>query len=328
MNALFSNTLRENRRFLLLLLPVTAAAFLLSRCGMDDLLAFPYAQLGQGLRWLSLSSAVGNILAWAGLIVLGAVPAMIWWWLRKRGRLRRGDWALLVFVPALWGTLYGMVNPGSLASALLLRRGGALAAFARPALALTVDSFALLYLVLRLMTAAEEEGQSASRVLALLLRLVTVTCAALLGATALPEIAEVCSGLGNTLGADTFVIDAGGGFSLGAFLRALLEAAALGLDGWLALLGVTLLRQLQSEPYGEGTVSAAKAMAVFCRRAVTALLTALALVNLLTLLTLGSGGHIQLTLPVLTVAFALLMGLVSRTLADRRALKQENELFI
>lgn len=330
MSDVFTKTLRENRRFLCLLLLLAAAALPLSRSGMDALLAFPYAQIGDGLRWLSLSSAAGNVLAWALLLALGALPAAVWLWLRKRGRLHGGDWALWVFVPVLWGTLYGMVNPGSLAAALTLSRSGELAAFARPALALTVDSFGLLYLVRRLMAASE--GAQAHRVLALLLRLMAAACAILLGASALPEIVEACgglgSGLGSALGSDAFLMGGNGGFSLGAFLQTLLSAAALVLDGWLALLGVHLLHLLQDEPYGEGTVAAAKAMAAFCRGAVTAILTALALTNLLTLLTLSDGGHIQLTLPVLTVAFALLMGLISRTLADRRALKQENELFI
>lgn len=321
-------TLREERRFLLWLFPAAAAGLIANLGGAEPAAAFPYGLLGLGLRQLSLSSAVGNVLAWALLLILGAIPAGVWLLLRRRNRLRRGDWALWVFVPVLWLTLYAMVNPAWLARQLLLSPMADMTAVVQGALALTVDSFLLLYLALRLMDRAAEGESALIRALILALRLTAAVCVGFAFADPLPELFARAAEWSGLLSSHTFFLNESAAPSPGALLEPLLSAFALLLDGWIALVGASLLRLLGREPYGEDAVALARALAGFCRAAVTALLAALAFGNLLTLLTLDGGGHVRLSLPVFSIAFSLLMLFASRALADRRALKQENDLFI
>lgn len=328
MTTVLQRTLREERRFLLWLLLAAAAGLSANLGGAELATAFPYGLLGLGLRRLSLASAAGNALAWAGLLVLGAIPAGVWLWLRRRNRLRRGDWALWVFVPVLWLTLYAMVNPAWLAQQLLLSPTVDMTAAVQSALALTVDSFLLLYLALRLMDRAAEGETALTRALILALRLTAVVCVGFAFADPVPELFACAAEWSGLLSSHTIILDESSSPSLGALLEPLLSALALLLDGWIALVGASLLRLLGREPYGEDAVALARSLAAFCRAAVTALLAALALSDLITLLTLDGGGHVRLSLPVFSIAFSLLMLFASRALADRRALKQENDLFI
>lgn len=328
MMTVLQRTLREERRFLLWLFLAAAAGLIANLSGTELVMAFPYGLLGMGLRRLSLSSAAGNVLAWALLAALGAIPAAVWLWLRKQDRLRRGDWALWVFVPVLWLTLYAMVNPAWLARQLLLSPMADMTAVVQSALALTVDSFLLLYLALRLMDRAAEGEAALTRALILALRLTAAVCVGFAFADPLPELFACAAQWSGLLSSHTVFLNESVSPSPGALLEPLLSALALLLDGWIALMGASLLRLLGREPYGEDAVALARSLAAFCRAAVTALLAALAFGDLLTLLTLDGGGHVRLSLPVFSIAFSLLMLFASRALADRRALKQENDLFI
>ena len=49
--------------------------------GAEALLAFPFAQIGQGLRWLSLSGPGGDLAAWMLYLLLSLLPCL---WLAVR----------------------------------------------------------------------------------------------------------------------------------------------------------------------------------------------------------------------------------------------------
>lgn len=79
-----------------------------------DIMAFPFAPIGDGLRVLSLSGSIGNIIAiilYAGvsLIPLGLVLTH-----GKKKSLHWEDSLLVILCPLLFAVLYEMINPGSL----------------------------------------------------------------------------------------------------------------------------------------------------------------------------------------------------------------------
>lgn len=325
MKTILRGTLAANRRWLPWLLAAAALTLLLVLMGGSAaLLAFPYAQAGALLRRLSLASAAGDLAAWLLFFLLGAVPASAWLRLRRRGRLLPGDGALPLFSPALWLLLYAMVNPGLLAGLLDLE-GAAATEMAQSAAALAFDSFLVLYLTLRLLRRAAEGGPEAlPRGLCLALSAVAAACVLLLCAVQVPALLAAFrteeSGL--LLGVRQSA------FPLAACARFLIDGGALLADAWAALMGVSLLRELERDRYGEQSVAIAHALAAFCRTALTVLLAATALYNLCSLFALSGGGELQLSVPVFSIAFSLLMLLLARAMADRRLLQQENELFI
>ena len=106
-------------RHLFTLLSVEAAACVLfcilqrSLSGLfSTLIAFPFEQIGAGLRVLSLSGAVGNVVAIILYMLLGLIPAGIWGFLHWRKKSEPLDIMLLVISALLFVTLYYMINPG------------------------------------------------------------------------------------------------------------------------------------------------------------------------------------------------------------------------
>ncbi|MGM9662326.1 MAG: hypothetical protein ACI3WR_04470 [Oscillospiraceae bacterium] len=327
MKTILRGTLAANRRWLPWLLAAAALALLLVLLGGSAaLLAFPYAQAGALLRRLSLASSAGNLAAWLLFFLLGAVPAGVWLWLKRKDLRWEGDWALPFFSPALWLLLYAMVNPGLLADFLSLDNGAAMTEVAQTALALVFDSFLVLYLVLRLLHRAADGGPEAlPRGLCFALSAVAAACVLLFCAVCVPTLVSAFRTEESDLlwGASQYA-----GFPFAAFARFLIDGGALLADAWAALMGVYLLRELQRDRYGEQSIAAAHALAAFCRTALTVLLLATALYNLVSLFTLSGGADIQLSVPVFSIAFSLLLLLLARAMEDRRVLKQENDLFI
>ena len=110
-------------RHLFTLLSVEAAACVLfcilqrSLSGLfSTLIAFPFEQIGAGLRVLSLSGAVGNVVAIILYMLLGIIPAGIWGFLHWRKKSEPLDFMLLVISALLFVTLYYMINPGLLST--------------------------------------------------------------------------------------------------------------------------------------------------------------------------------------------------------------------
>lgn len=104
---------------LLTILAIEAAACVLfcilrySVSGMfSSLIAFPFEQLGVGLRWLSLSGAVGNGIAVLFYILLCLIPTGIWFFFRKKQKAQKIDILLLFLSVLLFFVFYYMINPG------------------------------------------------------------------------------------------------------------------------------------------------------------------------------------------------------------------------
>ena len=55
--------------------------------GVASLMSFPFAPLGQGLRWLSLSGGAGNVLAILLYIILSLLPLGVLLLLKRRQML-------------------------------------------------------------------------------------------------------------------------------------------------------------------------------------------------------------------------------------------------
>lgn len=82
----------------------------------SSLIAFPFEQIGRGLRFLSLSGRTGNGLAlsiWVGLSALPLIPAMRNWDIKDQ-KMENMSLCLLSFV--LFAGLFNIANPGVLFS--------------------------------------------------------------------------------------------------------------------------------------------------------------------------------------------------------------------
>ena len=76
--------------------------------------AFPFEQIGRGLRTLSLSGGPGNVVAVAIYTAVSLSPAAALLIIRKKRKMLPEDGLLILLSVSLFTVLYLMVNPGVL----------------------------------------------------------------------------------------------------------------------------------------------------------------------------------------------------------------------
>ena len=77
-----------------------------------QIMYLPFELIGKGLRFLSLSSAIGNVIAIIIYAAISMIPAIYIIYQRKRGRTQKEDILLVVFTGLLFYSLYMFINPG------------------------------------------------------------------------------------------------------------------------------------------------------------------------------------------------------------------------
>lgn len=78
---------------------------------LEVILSFPFKQLGEVLRKLSLSSDAGNIAAWILYVAICLIPTGIFLWKALRKKSKKEDLLLPVISAVLFYVMYVMVNP-------------------------------------------------------------------------------------------------------------------------------------------------------------------------------------------------------------------------
>ncbi len=284
---------------------------------LASLTAFPFAQIGLGLRWLSLSGAVGNGLAIGIYVLLGLIPLIALGVLWRRGRLRRADALLAVLSALLFWVLYLMVNPGLLTAWLNLAAGGIVG---RAVLAG--------WLVLRALEMAR--GAGAGRLLLGLGWLLGLLAAALVAAAfagrAAGAQAAVVSLRNGNLGSEGTLGPSYVFLILGQGVAALPYA----LDAMVALRARGLVLELERDRYSQAAVAAAEGLSRLCARALAVTVGANLTFQLLQLACARwlRSLNTQVSFPLMSMAFVLGALLLSRLIREGKQLKDDNDLFV
>ncbi len=292
---------------------------------LASLTAFPFAQIGLGLRWLSLSGAVGNGLAIGIYVLLGLIPLIALGVLWRRGRLRRADALLAVLSALLFWVLYLMVNPGLLTAWLNLAAGGIVG---RAVLGGAVYGVLAGWLVLRALEMAR--GAGAGRLLwglgwLLGLLAAAFVAAAFAGGAAGAQAAVVSLRNGNlgsegTLGPSYVFLILGQGVA----------ALPYALDAMVALRARGLVLELERDRYSQAAVAAAEGLSRLCARALAVTVGANLTFQLLQLACARwlRSLNTQVSFPLLSMAFVLGALLLSRLIREGKQLKDDNDLFV
>ena len=77
-----------------------------------QIMYLPFELIGKGLRFLSLSSAIGNVIAIIIYAAISMIPAIYVINQRKRGRTHKEDILLVAFIGLLFYSMYMFINPG------------------------------------------------------------------------------------------------------------------------------------------------------------------------------------------------------------------------
>lgn len=282
------------------------------RGGAQELLlsAFPFAQLGDVLRRMSLSGSAGNMAAWLLYTVVSALP-LFWLAFRMlRKRSQPEDCLLVLLSAVLFAVLYAMVNPGTLAGFL----GEAAGVGGKALVSMSIWAVLCCYLVLRVRRAAlEGEGDVLQRWLPRMVKLLMAVFVLDMAAVKLPLCLETVSA-----------------FNLFPVLTLLADCVPDVLGLYTASGALELLDSMEEGRYSQAAVSAAERLTRRCAQAIGITAVTELCYNLLQIVCASALSSVDVTvnLPLGSLLFFLTTMLLARMLGHSHRLQQDNDLFI
>lgn len=296
-----------------------------------SILTFPFKQIGWGLRQLSLSGEVGNIVAIALYVFVGLIPCAIFLWLKITGRARKIDWMLPVISCGVWYVLYYMINPG-----LFVTNG---VGGQTMILGCALYSVIAGYLVLRiLIKSAQADTKALQKGLRMLLYVVMLLFAYVV-------VAEFVFNLPASIKAVQAANTVTGDWLLGEFgygevnltmtyvflvLQSVVNALPYVLDIMVLFVATKALKELLEDAYSDAAVAAVQKIADACSKALTVVVIASMGFNVLQVCFRNSLHQLNITatIPVLSLLFIIVILVVARYVGENQKLKQDNDLFI
>ena len=303
-------------------------------------LAVPFAQIGAGLRALSLSGELGNGAAILLYVLLCLIPIGVLVWLGRRRSLAAEDSLLVVLSLFLFVALYLMVNPGKIPGLTVgvEKLWSEQMAVSQSLFGGAAYAILLAYLVLRLLRRFQgADRQKLQDDLALLLGGLAVCLVFVIFGTGFAGFWEEGTALlgggreGMTFGVgmDPLAVQRDGLLTL-AFLRWVGEMLPYALDVVVILAVLDLLGAVKSDRYSAETLHRAHWVARLCTGSLAASLVTTVVLNLGQLLFLEelTSVSVQVIFPLTAAAFLLGVLLMVKFLEENRALKEDNDLFI
>jgi hypothetical protein len=321
-----------NRKLLILISAVLAvgcslfAILRFSSAGfLADIISFPFAQIGLGLRLLSLSGSVGNIIAIILYIAICLAPCAVILVKAKRRAVLPED-SLAVFLSVLlFFIMYQMINPNFIVSAL--GNVGDISA-GKILSGATAYSVIFAYIVLRALrlffSSATDRLQKYMGILLALVNVMFVCLIFGVGVSNLLESFEQLA-LGNTddwnpLGVSYVFLT----------LKFIVNNIPLALDMLIVFAGISLLEAITANRYSEETVLAAGKLSRLCKVALIITVLSNAAFNALQLLFAGSLNVMNgfVLIPLFSIAFVLAALIFSRFVSEDSELKADNDSII
>lgn len=291
-----------------------------------EYITFPWEQLGRMLRSCSLSGAPGDMAAWTAFLCISALPLAAALYLKRRRLDCRADVLLLPLSAAVCAGLWFFTNPSYMDRYLSPFPTGGLA---RYALAATIDSLFLTWLLLRYMlrSGKMDRHELLSHLQILLLVYGVLSAGCLLwqeGRAFLEECAsmrEGNSGAGSLLSTVTILF-----LAFRALLGLLPGLSKLAL----LLLTGSFLRSYGRDPFGSRSHVRMERLRQASGKFLAAILLSTVGANALQLLfsrfLLNSFHRILLPLPEILLVLGIRM--VSFLYLEGKRLKEDNDMFI
>lgn len=328
-------TEKNKEKYMLTILAIEAAAcvlFNILHYSASDLfttmIAFPFEQVGAGLRALSLSGSVGNGFAIVFYIACSLIPAGIWLLLKKKKLAEPIDFLLLFLSALLFGVNYFMVNPGLF--------GNSVPGTGKWSLGSTFYSVFFGYLLIRILLHCQDLNRiELQKRIGALLAVVNVILVYVIFSK---ELGSFLATLGNLQSANSgFDMENTWGISgplgltyLFLFLRFLIGILPYALDVVIVCLTRRLLKKLDASPYEEETVVLVEKLGSFCVKALIITIAVEAAFNLVQLFFQDQLYQLDyvVNIPVFSIVFVFAVLLFARYIRQMQKLKMDNDLFI
>jgi len=285
-------------------------------------LTFPFEQIGWGLRFLSLSSTVGNVAAIVVYMAVCLIPAATLFLLWKKRKLYAEDALLCLLSAVLFAVIYIMINPGFIGSPLAGQP------VMKAVLGGVVYSIFFGYIILR-MVHLFSAGSTDKLIsyMRIMLGLLSVLFVYIVFGSCFESLLGSIKSLqaGNTGNEDILGVSY-------AFLvlQYIADAAPYALNVFVVFSALRLLSEMRADRYSAAALSAAERMTHLCGGALVATVLVNICFNVLQLLFIKSLMTINtsIQIPVIPIAFVLSALLLTRLAAENKQLKDDNDMFI
>ncbi len=294
---------------------------------ISHIMAFPFAPIGNGLRALSLSGSVGNIVAIILYVGISLLPLGVLLLHVRRKNLYWEEWLLVILCPLLFVVLYEMINPGTLPLGPV--ELGMIGAGVRKAmLGCVLYSVLVGYLVLKALRLFFSAGKvKLQGYVFLLLGMLNVILVYLVFGGCLQKFLQTVE--------STKVANPGTEEGLTftyvfLVLQMLVDALPYVLDILIVFACQHMLQQLGKEAYCEETIKAAEKLAKVCGISLKVTILSILVFNLLQLLCAKNlrvlNGFVNI--PILSIVLVLAALLVAKLVTEGKRLKDDNDMFI
>ena len=285
---------------------------------LSFIISFPFAQLGRGLRVLSLPGGVGNIVAIVLYVAVCLLPMLALALIRKKNT----EDALLPLISiVLFVAMYHMINPG-------ITRMTNIAPFEQMFLGGIIYSLLMAYGVIRILRSFNTAtAHRLGRYIGIMLHLLNIVFVfAAFGFTFAQMLdAFVVFRAGNTVSGQhmvtTYVFIA---------LQHIARALSYVLNIWVVFTVQCLHAALSTDPYSDKTLETANRVSRACVIALTASVLTTAAFNLLQLIFISRLYIVNsnINFPVVSILFVLGALLLTRYIMENKLLKEENDRFV
>ncbi len=294
----------------------------------SEIAAFPFEQVGWGLRLLSLSGWAGNAAAVVLYSLISLIPLLVWLVLKRKRRHLPIDFVLPGLSLLLFIVNYYMINPGL--------PGPWISGSGKWLLGCTFYSVLFAYLVIRLLAVYREvDAEKLQRGLQGLLWVLSAVLIYIIFGKCLDDVLTTADTIqsadsGILSGRLTFGEEHTGIFCLFLGLRYIVNVLPYVFDLGIAFMTGRILTVLNDDRYSDEAMARINHLAVFCQRALGITVMSNAAFNLLQCLFCGSLRKIDMVvqIPVMSVIFVLTALLFSRYLHEEQKLKREHDLII
>ena len=308
------------------LLSIIAAAFGpgLSGSAVTGLFSFPFAQIGNLLRAMSLAGTFGNIAAILLYAALGLCPILLLLWRVIKKQVRIEDTLLVIISPLLFFMMYLMVNPALISEQFIL---GSMSEFGKAVLGGSFYSVLIGYLILRLLRRISRS--KTAEMLKWLQLLFALIAAALVFSVFYLAVTGMIGTIQEVKNANTDPAVSLAMTNAIIVIRFVLQQIPVLLSIWLLILAIKLTDALKQDRYGEEAVTAAGRLGAFSKLTVAVTVICSIAANLLQLIFRGSlNSHFSIQVPFAPLVLMLIMLVLAQYFADSSKLHQDNQLFI
>ena len=319
--------IRKLKLFLLAEAIVCAAFCILKQTfeiTITSIIAFPFDQIGFGLRTLSTASSAGNIIAIVIYCALSLIPAAYFAFRTLKRRRCTEDGLLILLSLTLFVVIYHMINPVIIAEHLSLYDDNIDAG--KAVYGLAVYSMIAGYFILRALRAVKDSD--VGYIFRCLKILLTLVCAVLVFSIFGVGFSELMASFGELSGYDT---DQYAGLSyVFLVLQAIVSLLPIFLGIIIIFLVLDFIDAFRADPYGETVVASVREIGRVGRKSVIAIMISQITVNTLQL-AVGSivyFSYYTFDVPLFAVVMLLAVMLLAEYFEQTRRLKDDNDMFI